>query len=54
MVCATLSGVMEGIQTPISIALATSNSAPGTELISKGDISIALVIVWSLYSFSCC
>ena len=32
MVCATLSGVIEGIQTPISIALATSNSTPGTEL----------------------
>ena len=32
MVYATLSGVMEGTLTPISIALATSKSAPGTEL----------------------
>ena len=32
MVCATLSGVIEGIQTPISITLATSDSTPGTEL----------------------
>ena len=32
MVCATLSGVMEGTLTPISITLATSNSIPGTEL----------------------
>ena len=32
MVCATLSGVIEGTQTLISITLATSDSAPGTEL----------------------
>ena len=29
MVCATLSGVIEGIQTPISITLATSDSTSG-------------------------
>ena len=29
MLCGTLSGVMEGIQAPISITLVTSNSSPG-------------------------
>ena len=29
MVCTTLSGVMEGIQAPISITMVTNNSTPG-------------------------